>query len=159
MTKRRRLTVSTVTSIFLRAKSCTVMKIWNLFVANSMKFWKKMHRNWKFCKIFKNFLISIYCSRLVQEAQNVYGCLNFSFPYFVNSQMWLNQLMDEYHLEQLYHKIEKKNADNNLSILICSIIMVYLIIRDQNVYIKRIFFRTALICFLFQDLIEQCVTS
>jgi hypothetical protein len=53
----------------------------------------------------------------------------------------------------------KKNADNNLSILICSIIMVYLIIRDQNVYIKRIFFRTALICFLFQDLIDQCVTS
>jgi len=47
--------------------------------------------------------------------------------------------MDEHRLEQLYHKIEKKNADNNLSILICSIIMVYLIIRDQNVYIKRIF--------------------
>jgi hypothetical protein len=41
MTKRRRLTVSTVTSLFLGAKSCTVMKIWNLFVANSMKFWKK----------------------------------------------------------------------------------------------------------------------
>jgi hypothetical protein len=51
MTKRRRLTVSTVTSLFLGAKSCTVMKIWKLFVANSMKFWKKMDRNYKFCKI------------------------------------------------------------------------------------------------------------
>jgi hypothetical protein len=87
----------------------------------------------------KNFLISIHCSRLVQVAKNVYGCLNFVFSYFVNSQMWLNRLMDEHRLEQLYHKIEKKNADNKLSILICSIIMVYLIIRDQNVYIKRIF--------------------
>jgi len=37
--------------------------------------------------------------------------------------------------------------------------MVYLIIRDQNVYIKRPFFSTGFICFLFHDLIDQCLTS
>jgi hypothetical protein len=40
--------------------------------------------------------------------------------------------MDEQWLEQLYHIIEKKNADNNLSILICSIIMVYLENQGSN---------------------------
>jgi len=52
MTKRRRLTVSTVTSLFLGAKSCTVMKIWNLFVANSMKFWKKRTEIENFVKVY-----------------------------------------------------------------------------------------------------------
>ncbi len=45
----------------------------------------------------------------------IYGYVVFIlfFPHFLNSQIWLNQLMDEPPPPQLHHKIENKKTLSN----------------------------------------------
>jgi hypothetical protein len=51
----------------------------------------------------------------VGSQKYIYGNFNFSFlfSYIVYSQIWLNHLMDDHHLEQLHLKIEIKKEKEN----------------------------------------------